>query len=197
MQPALTNPTDNTDLAWASIKWQSGTDWLRHYCQNIERLFRINPFYVIHAWQKLAADHYRINVLNESNQQTLNLDLNVSQNSQGLRIDYDQGLKASTSVELSSEGLKIIDDYSRYPQQERQQRIHEVDRSLLAWANAIRRDLVWRKRMAWLPPWGLFMDKVWYKMKPSSRRIAKLLILLTAAEFIVFVFIMAVYISST
>lgn len=67
-----------------------------------------------------------------------------------------------------------------------------MDKSLQAWGVALRAYFLRLKRWSWLPGWRWYMRRVWVPMKPSSRRIAWLLCLITAVEFF-FLFVLLIY----
>ncbi len=49
------------------------------------------------------------------------------------------------------------------------------------------------KRWSWLPGWKFYMRHVWQPMKPMARRISFILIVVTLAEFIVFLLVFAIF----
>jgi hypothetical protein len=69
----------------------------------------------------------------------------------------------------------------------------EVDNSILQWGGGIHRYLLQWKRWSWLPGWKPYMQKFWQGMKPSARRISFMLIALTAAEFVIFLFVFIIF----
>jgi hypothetical protein len=89
--------------------------------------------------------------------------------------------------------LVVVDDYGRYPEAERKARLHEVDKSLLAWAEALRVYFIRQKRWAWLPGWRGYIRRVWIKMNPSARRIVWWIYIISVVEFFFFLFVLAIY----
>ena len=126
------------------------------------------------------------------------LDIKVSPGpGPGFTIDYDGGLKKRSVfiIEPTPHGsrLTIIDDYERGPEAERTQRSPEVDKSLNAWGESLRRYFLRYQRWSWLPAWHGYIRRIWIPMKPSTRRIVWLICLITALEFIFFVFVFVIY----
>jgi hypothetical protein len=106
-------------------------------------------------------------------------------------------VKSSTRFEIhateSGSSLTITDDYNRLSDEERAQRLDEVDKSLPAWCHGIFEYLRRHKRWGWIAPWRWYMRLVWVPMKPSARRIVWLLYLITLAEFFFFVFVALIW----
>lgn len=192
-------PTDSRDVAWAAVPARQEPETLLRACQDVEFLFRLNPYYYFSAWQRTGPTSYHAEFENQSNNQHLSLDLDVTPGpGRGLTVDYRQGLKKRTffTVESTAEGsrLLITDDYEALPQEEREARIAEVDKSLVAWAEALRVYFVRRKRWSWLPGWRWYIHRVWIRMKPNQRRIVWFIYLITVVEFFFFLFVMLIWV---
>jgi hypothetical protein len=191
--------TDTTeDKAWVEIVAPVDLRILRTLCDDLECLFRINPYLDFKVWQNTGPDRFHIELHNNSNDQELTLDLTRVRNSDtSFSVHYAQGLKAVTQFELSTtpQGSKLVitDDYSRLPQSERERRINEVDRSLEAWGRDIYEYLIRYKRWRWFAPWRWYMRRVWTPMTPMARRIVWMVILVDAAFFGLFLFVMLIY----
>jgi hypothetical protein len=195
------------DAAWVSVELPVPSGELFAALQNLERLFRLNPYLEIDSWQEenpgslYMGKQVRIESMNEMNglRQTAILTVAGLEPGASLTLSYDRGLKQSTVISVhglapSSCRLEVKD---RYPAQidpiEREARLAEVDKTLVPWGAAIRSDSLRRKRWGWLPFYGWFQDRFWLKMPPRQRRIAHLIIWTTALEFVVFLFVFIIY----
>lgn len=189
---------DQQDAAWVSIDTPFDGAELRAFLEDVERLFRINSMLVFEDWSPLGARQFAFRAKNLSNGKTIDTVLRAAAEESGIRIEYEQGLRTSTSfrIEEKSDGtarLVVTDDYSGSPLPERKGRIDEVDKSLINWGNDLYRYLQQWKRWSWVPGWQLYMRKVWQPMRPMGRRIAYILFVVTIAEIILFFFVFAVF----
>lgn len=180
-------PIAAEDAAWAAVNTPLSVDELKDFCQDIERLFRINPMLEFKAWERLADDRYRMAVKNISQEQPFELDVefNVEQQGDEIIIHYANGLKQQTifRIEPSEFGsrLTLIDEYG-LSEAERNEKISEVDKSLVNWADYLQRYLIlWKKwsRHGW---WRWYMKRIWQPMKPTGRRITYMFLWITLVE---------------
>jgi hypothetical protein len=191
-------PLDSTDAAWASLPAPLPPAELAALCRDIEAMFRLNPYYYFDVWRQTGPDAFHVEFENQSNKtrQTLNLGVTPA-SGHGVTVAYDQGIKKRTvfSIEPAPNGsrLTITDDYERLPETEREQRKAEVDKSLAAWAEALRLYFLRLRRWSWLPGWRWYIRRVWMPMKPSARRIVWFIYLITVAEFFFFLFVLLIY----
>lgn len=197
-EAAPTPPVDSTDAAWASLPVPFPPGELAELCRDIEALFRINPYYYFDVWRQTGSDSFHAEFENQSNHTRLALDLAVTQEpGPGLTVAYNQGIKKRTvfRIEPAPGGsrLTIADDYERLPVAEREQRKSEVDKSLAAWAESLRRYFLRLRRWSWLPGWRWYTRRVWMPMKPSTRRIVWFIYLITVVEFCFFLFVLLIY----
>lgn len=186
MNQALAEPRD---ASWVIVDTPLSLPALREFCADIERLLRINPYLEFQRWQHTGADGIHASFRNLSNQQTLALDLRIERESDdAFALIYRTGIKARTCFALEPAGagsrLTITDDYAGLPPAEREQRLHEVDRSLAAWGWALHEYLRREQRWGCYAPWRWYMRRLWLPMTPRSRRITYMLVLLTAAELV-------------
>jgi hypothetical protein len=186
------------DKAWATIQATLHPAKLRAFCRDLERLYRINPYLEFRVWKVINPGLIHIEYRNLSNNQDYSLDLTLTQESEdAFTVHYSQGVKSSTRFEIqateSGSSLTITDDYNRLSDEERAQRLDEVDKSLPAWCHGIFEYLRRHKRWGWIAPWRWYMRLVWVPMKPSARRIVWLLYLITLAEFFFFVFVALIW----
>ncbi|MEW6331827.1 MAG: hypothetical protein AB1560_10240 [Pseudomonadota bacterium] len=191
-------PLDSADAAWASLPAPFPPGELAELCRDIEAMFRLNPYYYFDVWRRTGTDAFHIEFENQSNKTRQVLDLTATPGSGNvLTITYDQGIKKRTvfSIEPALHGsrLTVTDDYERLPEAEREQRSAEVDKSLTAWAEALRLYFLRQKRWSWLPGWRWYIRRVWMPMKPSARRIVWFIYLITVAEFFFFLFVLLIW----
>ena len=196
MSRELSAPAE--DKAWVEIATPLDIHALRAFCDDLECLYRINPYLDFKTWRKTGADRFHIEFHNHSNDQDAALDLTRVRDSElAFSVHYAQGLKAATRFELSVTGqsskLAITEDYSRLPLAERERRIDEVDKSLAAWGQGIFEYLRRYRRWRWIAPWRWYMRRVWIPMKPMARRVSWLLIMINAAFFGLFLFVALIY----
>ena len=176
------------DAAWAAVNTPLTVAQLVEFCRDIERLFRINPMLVFNSFKSLGDNRYAMAGSNISQEGSFDFDVRftVSQLDDGLRIDYDDGIKSATEVRVehapTGSKLTITDYYERMPVQDRERHLHEVDRSLVRWAEYLQQYLVnWKRWHRWAP-WRWYMRRVWLPMKPMGRRITYILLWVSLAE---------------
>lgn len=180
-------PIAAEDAAWAAVNTPLSVDELKVFCQDIERLFRINPMLEFNAWEKLPDDRYRMAVKNISQKQPFEVDVEfyVEQQGNEIIVHYANGLKKQTifRIEPSEFGSKltVIDEYGM-SEAERNEKISEVDKSLVNWVDYLQRYLIlWKKwsRHGW---WRWYMKRIWQPMKPTGRRITYMFLWITLVE---------------
>ena len=186
------------DKVWVEIATPLAIDALRRFCDDLECLYRINPYLDFKTWRKTGPDQCHIEFHNNSNDQDVALDLTRRRESDlAFTVEYAQGIKAATRFELAASGqgskLTITDDYGRLPLAEREQRLSEVDKSLTAWGQGLFDYLRRFKRWGWFAPWRWYMRRVWTPMTPMARRIVWMVILVDVAFFALFLFVMLIY----
>lgn len=177
-------PTDSKDVAWVAVPCRQSPDVLRGCLDDPATLLRINPYLVFKRWEKTGPDRYRAEFHNETNQLDFQGDIDVEKRTDGtLVLHLRKGLKQRIffSVEATANGsqLIVVDDYEGPSEAERESRKSEVDRSIVAWGEALRRYFVRQRRYGWIPGWRGYIRRVWMPMKPSHRRIIWLLWLFT------------------
>ena len=195
------------DAAWISVDIASPSAEVFTFIQKLEHLFRLNPHLEIKSWQeempgKLnSGKQIRIETLNEMNglQQTIVMSVNEVQPGVKFSLGYDNGLKQSTILAVqeltpTSTRLVVKDLYpAGMSADEKERRLHQVDRSLLPWGAAINGYYKRRARWGWFPFYNWLQDSFWLGMLPRQRRIARLIIWTTALEFVVFLFVFIIY----
>ena len=193
---------DEGDSAWVSIETELGAEELSLFCQDVERLLRINPAYVFRRWDSVGDDAFDWVALNESNAREIDTRLFVERLPDGIVVTYATGLKTRTTFRVvpglgdtAGAGTKLVitDDYSGTPEADRKKRMDEVDKSLVQWGHGLHRYFRQWKRWSGVAPWRWYMRFVWQPTRPLGRRIAFLLIMITALEFVVFLMVFTVF----
>jgi hypothetical protein len=166
------------------------------FVRDSERLFRLNPQLEIETWQAVPGG-FHFAAQNESNGRRIETSVAVeavpAENS--LVLHYAAGLKQNTTlaVETAAAGARLVVT-EHYPRIDDPQdpRVADVDRSLLPWVAALRRHLTQRGRWGWLPGWRWWNERFLLGMPPRSRRIVRLIVWVSALEFVVFLGAIAV-----
>ncbi len=189
------NEKTNRDAAWVSVENPLTLHELRTFITDLERLYRINSLLEVNRWHAESTSSIQVDLNNLSNGKSLCTNITMEQRADGLLIRYLDGLKTSTHLKMEenangSSRLTITDDYSAIPEGQRRERLDEVDRSLPQWGQDLHSYLRSWKRWSWLPPWRWYMGAVWLPMKPSARRITRWIFWITAAEMVVFLFVL-------
>ncbi|VAW90577.1 hypothetical protein MNBD_GAMMA21-18 [hydrothermal vent metagenome] len=191
------------DVAWASIETPLDVDELKLFCQDIERLFRINPMLIFKDWQSNEENGYQFSGQNISQEEPFDFDLTLSINAvtDGVQINYQQGIKSSTTFTIepadagsqSKSKLTITEDYNGMSEQERKEHLHTVDRSLTVWAKYLQQYFLSWQRWSRFRLWRWYMNRVWQPMKPSGRRITYMLLWITAFEIALIILGVTIY----
>jgi hypothetical protein len=189
------------DSAWVSIETRLSEGELKEFCRDIERLYRINSLLEFESWRTLPEiereGRFYAAGRNLGNGHKFETEFHATDFDDGIRITYSAGLKSWTQLRFETlpggAKLTITDDYSATDENERKQRLDEVDNTLLPWGGDLKRYLDNWRRWSWLPPYRWYMNRFWQPMKPSSRRICKLIFWVTLAEFVVFLFVFVIF----
>ena len=190
------------DAAWVTAEIPVPAEVVRDCVADVERFLRLNPFLLIESFERLPPDaggtvRYRLAALNEMNgvraERLITLDALEARH--GFTLNYDFGLKRSTRVRVleTSDGasLEIREDYA--PAANGPVDTREIDRSLTPWAASIRGYLLRRERWGWVPGYRAWSGGFWLRMTPRERRITRLMIWVAALEFVVFLFVFAIF----
>lgn len=195
----IVTPPVAEDAAWASINTPLSVAELTAFCRDIERLYRINPMLEFQYFKALEQQRYACTGRNISQETPFEFDytFTVKELPDGLQVDYDQGIRSRTlfRIEPASQGSKltITDYYERLSAEERQQHLHEVDKSLVVWANYLQRFLITWSRWSRLSPWRWYMRRIWQPMKPTARRITYALLWISVVEIALIALGVAIY----
>ena len=198
--PAATAGTDTVreDRARAETQVPIDADAMFEFVSDIERLLRLNPHLDIETWQRMP-DGMRLAAQNETTGRRIETAVRVEtmRATRNIVLSYADGLKRATTLAVESgdgQGCRLVVT-EHYPSIEDAQdpRVAEVDRSLIPWVNAIRRHLLDRKRWGWLPGWRWWHEGFMAGMAPRQRRIVRMIIWISLLEFVVFVFVAAIF----
>jgi hypothetical protein len=185
------------DKAWVRISTSLPPDVLIAFCQDAERLLRINSMYEFEEWRPKDDGRIFMRVHNLSNGNRLATDIGIQPLPDGVRIAYANGLKTATEFRVkppvgdgalrrtaAGQGAVLIvtDDYSSVPKAERLARADEIDKSLVWWGHDLHRYLRQWARWSRFGLWVWYMRRIWQPMNPKARRIAFVLIALTVFE---------------
>jgi hypothetical protein len=185
------------DAAWVRIATRLSPTSLAAFCQDAERLLRINSMYEFEEWRSEGEGRFFMQVRNLSNGRNFATQIRVEPRSDGVRIVYAGGLKTATEFRAEPAGpddalatgggavLVVTDDYTGTPEAERQARADEIDKSLVWWGGDLHRYLKHWVRWSRFRPWRWYMRRIWQPMKPKARRITFILIAVTVFEFAV------------
>ena len=193
------------DAAWVRIATGLSPAALTMFCQDVERLLRINSMYEFQEWRPEGENRFFMRARNLGNERTIATPIRVLRRPDGLRIVYEAGLKTATEFRVepppgteergttAGAVLIVTDDYSGMPEAERRARAEEIDQSLVAWGHDLHRYLRYWVRWSGFAPWRWYMRRVWQPMKPTARRITFILIAITVFEFLMGALAIAVF----
>ncbi len=186
----MLNEPGTEDKAWVEFKTPLLASQLLDFCNDIERLFRINPYLVFESWEQLGPQDYFFTATNLSQKPafTIHTAIHVEKIDHEIRLVYENGIKSNTTISIHPipEGSKLIieEQYKRLPQNEVSPRLVEVDKSLTKWAEDIQSFIFQWQRWSWFSPWRFYKTKIWLPIKPSARRITFLIIAISITEIV-------------
>ncbi|MBI4754138.1 MAG: hypothetical protein HY778_01655 [Betaproteobacteria bacterium] len=173
------------------------------FCRDLGRLLRLNPHLEIRAWEEgagpfLPGRTWRLHVLNEMTGIERELELRLeATDAAGFRVALSPGAKRALAVSVAPHAgpgggsaltlREFYDSAAGTGQLER-----EVDRSLAPWGVAIRRHLCGMRRWGRLPFYRRLRGG-WLGMRPRERRIGRLIAWTSVLEFVVFLFVLAIF----
>ena len=168
------------------------------FVADIERLLRLNPHLAVETWQP-TPDGVRFAAHNEisgrRSETTIRIETTPARRS--ITLTYAGGLKQATTLAVeAAEGdgcLLVITEHYPIIMDAQDPRVADVDRSLVPWVDAIRRHLLGRRRWGRLPGWRWWHERFLPGMAPRQRRIVRMIVWIGVLEFVVFVFIAAIF----
>lgn len=186
------------DAAWVTIDTPFNATELGEFLEDIERLYRINSMLEFSDWHQTGERQFFMAIRNLGSGMLLETHLDMETTADSIILSYSEGLKTATTFRVLAgpDGLAklvVTDDYSGTPLEEREKRVNEVDNSLIQWGADLHKYMQRWKRWSWVPGWKFYMRRMWQPMKPTARRIAFILIVISLGEFLFFLFIFAVF----
>ncbi len=192
-------PEASEDSAWVAVDTALAAPVLRDIIDDPERPLRVNSGWIFEHWEWLNPARVRLRIRNGASGQVLDTDAEIARAPDGVRLVYADGLKAWTQLRVEDLGagsrLWIVEDYSRLPEAEREQRKDEVDTTLPAWGRDLQRYLAAWARYGRFALWRWYMERVWRPMKPLARRIVRLVFWVSVAELAVFLLLIGVLVA--
>ena len=193
---------EGVPVAWATVEIPAPPGEVLAYASDLATVIRLNPYLDIRAWEGPAGPvtqgrRYRLHALNEWTGIERDLELTVEQaDDSGYRVAYSEGLKHALELRVESHdsgaALTLREHYRDSGDADRDALNREIDRSITPWAVAVRRDFLRMRR------WGRnqafrWLRRYWLGMRVRERRIARLIVWVTVLEFIVFLFVFAIF----
>ncbi|MFH1870522.1 MAG: SRPBCC family protein [Pseudomonadota bacterium] len=171
---------------------------LFEFLADIERLLRLNPHLAVETCQPLP-DGVRFAAQNETSGRRIETLVRVEtrQSTRTVVLSYASGLKQATTLMVEAadgDGCRLVVT-EHYPviTDAQDPRVAEVDRSLGPWVDAIRRHLLGRRRWGRLPGWRWWHERFLPGIAPRQRRIVRMIVWVSVLEFVVFVFVAAIF----
>ena len=186
------------DSARAETEIPLDADAVFKFVSDIEHLLRLNPHLEIETWQR-TPEGMRFAAMNETTGRRIETAVRVEMTpaTRSIVLTYAEGLKRTTTLAVESGDGQVcrLVVTEHYPVIEDAQdpRVAEVDRSLIPWVDAIRRHLLGRRRWGWLPGYRWWTGRFMPGMAPRQRRIVRMIIWVSLAEFVVFLAVAAIF----
>jgi len=193
---------ESEPVIWATVEIPAPPGEVRRYAGELTAVVRLHPYLNIRAWEGPPGPvtegmRYRLHAFNEWTGIERDLVLEVEQaDDSGYRIGYSEGLKHALELRVAPHGsgaaLTLREHYQEPDDTSRDALTREIDRSITPWAIALRRDFLRMRR------WGRnaafrWLRHRWLGMRPRERRVSRLIVWVTVLEFIVFLFVFAIY----
>ncbi|MBI5107385.1 MAG: hypothetical protein HZA62_01430 [Rhodocyclales bacterium] len=193
---------ENADSAWASVDLAVAPQTVSALLDDPILLLRLNPCLEFRCLERLPDGGLKFDAHNESNACRLETDVRVLRDPGGaeLTLLYSRGIKRATRLRLepvpAGTRLSITESYATPDAQDAAHGLAAVDRSLVPWTAALRRHLERSARHGWIPGYRWWSTRFWPSMTPGQRRVTWLITWTTAVEFLVFLAVLAVYVST-
>lgn len=176
-------------------------DEVARQLRNLDFVLRTNPCLDFERLLAMPGDSWRIAGYNESNERRFDTVVRrVPGDAAGFALRYEAGIKRETRFALAPDPngsvLTITEVYATPAGEGREERLAEIDRSLVPWAAALRTHLLRRARWGGLPGYRWLAERFWLGMPPRQRRVAWLIMWATALEFLVFLGVLAAYVAA-
>lgn len=190
------------NAAWASAEVALPPQRLYDFLSDTERLFRLNPHLEIEAWlpqdDQAGTRTYRWSGLNESNgcRSEVCIRAEALVDNAGCMLLYDSGLKRATEFRIAPAAggsLLTVTDHYHPVANDSDERLKEVDRSLVPWLGAIRSHLRGLARFGGVPGYRWWAERIMLGMVPRQRRIVRMITWVSVLEFAVFVLVALIF----
>jgi hypothetical protein len=191
---------DNT--VWATVEVPAPPGEVLALCTDVVRLLHLNPYLDIRACEEAPGPfapgkRFRLHALNEMTGIERDLILSLETVSDdGFSLAYSEGLKRALEVCVAPHGagcaLTLREHYRPADPPDDAAQLAEVDRSVMPWGVSVRRYVIGVRRWGRLAPYR-WARRFWLGMRPRERRIARLVTWITALEFVVFLFVFAIF----
>lgn len=186
------------DRARAETRIPINADVVFEFISDIEHLLRLNPHLEIETWQR-TPDGMRFAAMNETTGRRVETAVRVEKKraTRSIVLSYAEGLKRATTLAVESgdghDCHLVVTEHYPVIEDTQDPRVAEVDRSLIPWVDAIRRHLLGRRRWGWLPGYQWWAGHFMPGMPPRQRRIVRMIVWVSLAEFVVFLFVAAIF----
>lgn len=197
---SMAGPAAEPDAAWVKLALPIAPETLRGFLRDIELVLRINPCMEFERLDRMPDGRWHLVGRNDSNGCSFDTMAEFAANADGsgCELRYAHGIKRMTRFKVAPDPdgslMVITESYYTPGSEEQEQRLAEVDRSLLPWAAALRVHLLRRARWSGLPGYRWLFQHFWFGMPPRQRRVARLIIWATLLEFVVFVVVLAIFV---
>lgn len=187
---------------WATVEIPAPPGEVLALCRNVGQLLRLNPYLDIRACEEAPGPfapgkRFRLHALNEMTgiERDLTLSLEGAW-TDGFILGYSEGFKRALEVRVAPHGtgcaLTLREHYRPADPPDDAAQLAEVDGSVTPWAVCVRRHVIGARRWGRLAPYR-WVQRFWLGMRPRERRIARLITWITVLEFVVFLFVFAIF----
>jgi len=185
----------SADAAWVRIETRCDPGTVRELLADLEQIYRVNPLLEIAAFEPGPDGVVRFRARNLENGRDIDTIVHIDREGDRATLRFEHGLKRRTHLCLeplrSGSALTITDEYGGVSEPERAARIGEADRSLVPWGHALRLHLDRWHRWGRFAAWRWLVRRLWLPMRPSSRRIVWLIVVISLFEFAAFLVVVA------
>lgn len=208
-KPSVSPADGNGNCTWATVALPLAPAEALRFCQDIERLLRLNPYLEIRSWQEMPGalapgKRFHLQALNEMTGIEHDLDLTLTElSAERLCFRYSQGAKQvlelgvsppdpATARGKSTASILTLREYYDTTAPVEVLEL-EVDRGIVRWGSCLHRHLRDQRRWGWLPGYGR-LRRFWLSMPPRHRRIGRWLVWIGVAEFAFFLFVLIIFV---
>jgi hypothetical protein len=182
--------SSNDKLSASTDEIKIDADTAYNLIKDIRRLIRFNPYYEIKDFKEIGADTYEVFLKNEANnfeeKQILRVKRYDADKMIEIKYDSNIGRKLITTINVrpAVEGIRIVaEDTFDLSGIDKDKSTDVIDRTIPYWLSQIRSYLKLLEKKTILNKIKLFYkEKIWLEMSPFGRRVARLILILTALE---------------